>query len=333
MKKVKTSKDTKAKKVKQDIITKPVPKLMETKKEVRKLNNRSLSIYVYWFIIIFFIASTFYILGRSHNLLIKSDVNNVEISEEHLMQVSEYLNSGKVNLIEKKIDDAISDFTVVIQTDDSFVDAYILRGEAYMQSGDFEKAMNDFTIAIKKDSNNSVAFYDRAILHKKMEDLSAALSDINSALAIRAVHPNDVLKIRDLYAERGKLNLWLKNWEGAIADYTNSLARPEGTVNHNVYAERAEAYTALSRYKDAANDYTSAIRVISEQIQGASSPVEKEDLSRKALSYFEKSAGLNVNLGDLNAAKSDLESAYSIAVALDDSETIDRLTILISEMN
>lgn len=333
MKKVKTSKDTKAKKVKQDIITKPVPKLMETKKEVKKLSNRSLSIYVYWFIIIFFIASTFYILGRSHNLLIKSDVNNVEISEEHLMQVSEYLNSGKVNLIEKKIDDAISDFTVVIQTDDSFVDAYILRGEAYMQSGDFEKAMNDFTIAIKKDSNNSVAFYDRAILHKKMEDLSAALSDINSALAIRAVHPNDVLKIRDLYAERGKLNLWLKNWEGAIADYTNSLARPEGTVNHNVYAERAEAYTALSRYKDAANDYTSAIRVISEQIQGASSPVEKEDLSRKALSYFEKSAGLNVNLGDLNAAKSDLESAYSIAVALDDSETIDRLTILISEMN
>ena len=333
MKKVKTSKDTKAKKVKQDIITKPVPKLMETKKEVKKLSNRSLSIYVYWFIIIFFIASTFYILGRSHNLLIKSDVNNVEVSEEHLMQVSEYLNSGKVNLIEKKIDNAISDFTVVIQTDDSFVDAYILRGEAYMQSGDFEKAMNDFTIAIKKDSNNSVAFYDRAILHKKMEDLSAALSDINSALAIRAVHPNDVLKIRDLYAERGKLNLWLKNWEGAIADYTNSLARPEGTVNHSVYAERAEAYTALSRYKDAANDYTSAIRVISEQIQGASSPVEKEDLSRKALSYFEKSAGLNVNLGDLNAAKSDLESAYSIAVALDDSETIDRLTILISEMN
>ena len=332
MKKLKTSKSLKVKKTKQDVLTKPVQKDFE-KKDVKKISNRSFSIYVYWFIIIFFIASTFYILGRSHNLLNKSNLNNVEITEENLMQVSEYLNSGKLKLIEKKLDDAVADFTVVIQADDNFVDAYILRGEAYMQLGNYEKAKEDFDVAIKKDSNNSIAFYDRALLHKKMEDLSAALSDINSALAIRAVHPNDILKIRDLYAERGKLNLWLKNWEGAVADYTNSLARPEGTVSHNVYAERAEAFTALSKYKDAVNDYTSAIRVISEQIQGASSPTAKEDLSRKALSYFEKSAGLNVNLGDLNSAKSDLESAYTIAVALDDTETIDRLTTLISEMD
>ena len=38
-------------------------------------NPWSLSIYIYWFIILFFIAATFYILGRSHDVL-KSQKNH-----------------------------------------------------------------------------------------------------------------------------------------------------------------------------------------------------------------------------------------------------------------
>ena len=138
--------------------------------------------------------------------------------------------------------------------------------------------------------------------------------------------------MRDLYAKRGQLNLWLKNWEGAVADYKNSLARPEGVVTPSVYAERAEAYTALGEYQEAINDYTSAIRVISEQIQGATSSEQKEDLSNRAMTYFEKSAALNLNIGNVASARSDLEAAIAIASSLNDAETMDRLQKLISEM-
>ena len=136
----------------------------------------------------------------------------------------------------------------------------------------------------------------------------------------------------DLYAKRGQLNLWPTNWEGAVADYTNSLARPEGSVNPSVYAERAEAYTALGNYAGAIEDYQSAIRVISEQIQGAPTMEERELLSSNAMSYFEKSAALNLNLGNVDAARSDLESAYTIGVALKDTETVERLQCLIAEL-
>jgi tetratricopeptide (TPR) repeat protein len=139
--------------------------------------------------------------------------------------------------------------------------------------------------------------------------------------------------MRDLYAKRGQLNLWMKNWQGAIADYTNSLARPEGIVNPSVYAERAEAYTALNNYAEAINDYASAIRVISEQIQGAPTMEERESLSSRAMNYFEKSAALNLSIGNVEAARTDLESSYTIAVALSDAETAERLQGLINELD
>ena len=291
----------------------------------------SLSIYLYWFIILFFIAATFYILGRSHtptNVI----APNVEITEEVLLQSADYYKSGKEKLVAGNIADAIADLTAAIDAGGASVDAYIMRGEAYMQSGNYDKALNDFDAALAKDPANAVAYYDRSLLYTRMEDYNAALADINNALAANTANPSAALSMRDLYAKRGQLNLWLKNWEGAVADYTNSLARPEGSVSPDVYAERAEAYTALNNYAGAIEDYSSAIRVISEQIQGAPTLEERESLSSRAMAYFEKSAALNLQLGNVDAARSDLESSYTIAVALNDAETVARLQALIAEL-
>lgn len=294
-------------------------------------NPWSLSIYVYWFIILFFIAATFYILGRAHTDQPK--VQHVEITEEALLQAGDFYESGKTKLLAGQLDAAIADLSAAIDAGAASVDTYILRGEAYMQSGDYRSALADFNAALTKDPANAVAYYDRSLLNTRLEDYGAALNDINNALAANTSKPSPVLQMRDLYAKRGQLNLWMKNWQGAIADYTNSLARPEGTVNPTVYAERAEAYTALGNYTDAINDYSSAIRVISEQIQGAPTMEERESLSSRAMNYFEKSAALNLNLGNVDAARTDLESSYTIAVALNDSETADRMQTLIAEFN
>ncbi len=291
----------------------------------------SMSIYIYWFIIIFFVSATFYILGRGYGLM-NPAADDVEISEEVLLQANEYFDMGRENLVSGDIDGAISNLSVSIESDAGLVDAYILRGEAYMQSGNYDAALVDFDTAIDTDPLNAVAFYDRALLYTRLEDYPNALADINNALAATAERPNDILQLRDIYAKRGQLNLWLKNWTGAIADFTNSLARPEGIVNPSVYADRAEAYIAMENYQDAVNDYMAAVRVISEQIQGAQTPEARESLSRDALAYFEKSAALNVRMGNMTVAKTDLESAYTIAVALNDSETMERLASLIAEL-
>ncbi len=296
-------------------------------------NPWSLSIYVYWFIILFFIAATFYILGRSHGIVNQPAANNVAVTEEVLMQSNDYYESGKTKLMAGNIDDAIADLTAAVNAENPSIESFILLGEAYMQSGNYRLAMENFNAAIEKDPTSAVAYYDRSLLNTRLEDYSAALNDINNALASLASNPTDVLQMRNLYAKRGQLNLWLKNWDGAIADYTNSLARPDGVVNPSVYAERAEAYTAIGDYASAINDYSSAVRVISEQIQGTVSMSERESLSARAMSYFEKSGALNLNLGNVDAARNDLESARTIASALNDADTVERLTGLINELN
>ena len=303
----------------------------------------SMSIYFYWFIILFFIAATFFILGRSHMMngeikkMFENTQERIEIidsraDEEQLMGAADYYTHGKSEILAGNIDAAISDLTAAIQADNTMIDAYILRGEAYMQTGNYRAAMDDFNAVLAMDGTNSIAYYDRSLLNTRLEDFNSAMNDINNALATYASKPNEILQLRDLYAKRGQLNLWIKNWEGAIADYTNSLARPEGTVNPNVYAERAEAYTAMGNYAAAINDYTSAIRVISEQIQGATTTELREDLSMRAMNYFEKSAALNLNIGNSDVAKSDLESAYAIAASLNDADTTERLEKLVEAL-
>ena len=297
-------------------------------------NPWSMSIYVYWFIILFFIAATFYILGRSHGVLNHrvSTNNNAVITEEMFLSAADYYESGKTKLIAGEIEDAIVDLTAAIDAGAPTAEMYTLRGEAYMQGANYRGALDDFNTAIEMEPTSSVAYYDRALLNTRLEDFNSAMGDINNALAAYVSKPNEILQLRDLYAKRGQLNLWIKNWEGAIADYTNSLARPEGTVSPSVYAERAEAYTAMGEYALAVNDYTSAIRVISEQIQGATTMEQKEDLSMRAMNYFEKSAALNLNIGNTAAAKSDLESAYAIAASLNDADTTERLQKLIEAL-
>ena len=308
----------------------------------REMSSWSMSIYVYWFIILFFIAATFFILGRSHmiNKETTNPTSNPEVieiidtgaDEETLMSASDYYIHSKTELAEGNIDGAIADLTAAIQADSNMVEAYIRRGDIYMQIGDYNSAMNDFNVALSIDASNPVAYYDRALLNIRLEDFNAAMNDINNALATYNSNPNEVLQLRDLYAKRGQLNLWMKNWEGAIADYTNSLARPDGTVSPNVYAERAEAYTAKGDYVDAINDYTSAMQVIKEQLSGVIDADAGEKLSRDVMLYTEKTAALYLKLDNKTAAKTSLEGAYQIAVALNDTETAENLAKLISDL-
>jgi tetratricopeptide (TPR) repeat protein len=306
---------------------------VKTKKVVTNCGNCSSccvwswAIYVYWFIILFFIAATFYIIGRGHEFLYPS--RDIVISEETLLRPQDYIDSAKQKIMTGDIDSALNELNVAVDSNASS-DVYALRGELYMQMGEYQKALDDLNAAIEVDGMNAIAFYDRYLLNVRLENYDSALTDINNALAAQSMKPVDVLNMRDLYAKRGQLNLWLKNWQGAIADYTNSLARVEGAVSANVYAERAEAYTAMGEYENAINDYTSAVRVVSEQIQAAESQEEREAQSSNAMSYFEKSAALNLQLGKNDIAKGDLESAFAIAVALNDTESANRIQNLIN---
>ena len=321
---------------------------VRTAERIQSDSNWSLSIYIYWFIIILFIAATFLIMGISmgknkckakvETTVIEQQVTEEpvkaeqQIAEESLKQAPDYYADAKLALNAGDIEIAIMDLDTVIETKPEMVDAYILRGEVYMQIGDYEKSMADFNKALEIDAKNSVAYYDRSLLNTRLLDYDAAMIDINNALATFASNPNEILQMRDLYAKRGQLNLWLKNWEGAVSDYTNALARDEGKISATFYADRAEAYMNLGEFAKAAEDYASAIRVINEQAQATTTEEQKEDMSVQAMGYLEKIAGLHINMGNLVAAREELEQASQIALLIGDTETEERLKKWLQEL-
>ena len=102
MKKIKTTKNVKVKKV-------------VTKGSTCQNIVWSWAIYVYWFIILFFIAATFYIIGRGHEFLSPTN-RNVVVSEEVLKQAQDYVDSAKEKIVAGDLDAAIVDLNAAIDS-------------------------------------------------------------------------------------------------------------------------------------------------------------------------------------------------------------------------
>jgi len=191
-------------------------------------------------------------------------------------------------------------------------------------------AMADFNRSIELDDGNPVAWYDRALTHIRNEDFQAAISDLDTALERNAMRRSDVLSDRDIHARRGQLHLWTRNFTAAANDYTAAIVASVSDPFADDFAGRAEAYTNLGAFAPAISDYLSAITIISEKIQVAPTTEEREIMSRNAMSYFERSAALNVVTSDFIAARTDLESALTIALALQDADAVSRLRNLLT---
>lgn len=333
----KAAKKSAPKKVTKKVTPKEIPiksTAVNTKKTSASwMSAERFTIYIYWFIILFFVAATFYIIGRSQEFMKQAPVaDNVEIVDIATPGIGDvnaydYLVVGKSKLLSNDIQGAIYDLSISISADPTIADAYIYRGEAYMQISDNASAINDFDIAISLAPDNAVAYYDRAILQARAENYPAAFADINNAIvAQESGANNNILTMADIYSKRAQFNIWSKNWGAAISDYTTAIDL--GSVDASDYAARAEAETALGQYDAAAEDYLQAVKLISEQIHAAPSAGEREMMSRMAVTYFEKSAALRIQMSDFEGAKSDLQSAITISGALGDTEQVERLLTL-----
>jgi len=111
-----------------------------------------------------------------------------------------------------------------------------------------------------------------------------------------------------------------------------AIAENMGDLDWNDYTGRAEARTNRGDFENAVADYISAITIISERIQKTPESQTRENMSRQAMGFYEKSGALRVKLGQMELAVQDLQAAYTLALALDDMENRNRLQILITSI-
>jgi len=186
-------------------------------------------------------------------------------------------------------DKAIAIFSERISEDANNIDAYNYRSKCYANKGMYDQAISDYTQLIVLDPGNASFHYanrggvyvgkgdyvhaiedsDKAI-EVAPDSLTATAAKQNKALALaKSGHLEDSLVIYDQlirempsvgqYMMRGQLFFQVKDYDKAIADYTEAIELNKGKGDV-IYEWRGTAYRALRRYDDAIRDFNKAIR-------------------------------------------------------------------------
>ena len=105
----------------------------------------------------------------------------------HIRQGFAYISTAKnardANIRQENIENAINEFSLAIQKDPGYADAYSNRAVAYMQQKKFNKAQEDLKQAKELAPQNAAVRYNFASLHSLKGDVDLALDEIDAALS------------------------------------------------------------------------------------------------------------------------------------------------------
>ncbi|XP_042845521.1 tetratricopeptide repeat protein 6 isoform X1 [Panthera tigris] len=205
----------------------------------------------------------------------------------------------------KEFEEAVDFFTWALKIDPCFLDAYVGRGNSYMEyghdgatkraqkdflkvlrinptytkarislgynlqaQGKFQKAWNHFTVAIEVDPKCYLAYEGRAVVSLQMGDNFAAIQDINAAIKINTT--------AEFLTNRGVIHEFMGQQQNAMKDYqaaislnpTYSLAyfNAGNTYFHHRQFSQASDYFSKALKFDPENECAAMNRAIANTI-------------------------------------------------------------------
>eukprot|EP01112_Ceratiomyxa_fruticulosa_P017373 TRINITY_DN5399_c0_g2_i1.p1 TRINITY_DN5399_c0_g2~~TRINITY_DN5399_c0_g2_i1.p1 ORF type:complete len:462 (-),score=58.35 TRINITY_DN5399_c0_g2_i1:66-1451(-) len=168
-----------------------------------------------------------------------------------------YIKTGNLN-------DAKTDFSILIDIDNKFSPGYHGRGDANLGLGKYIEALNDFQNFIETYPTYHKNFSSKT--SRSSMDPDKILRDVKLKRGICAYHTQDYptafSELSKLLEEdeenalafyyRGKVHLARKNFTSAIGDNTNAI-----DLNPNIpgaYLDRSKAYQKLGRHDESLRD-------------------------------------------------------------------------------
>lgn len=150
------------------------------------------------------------------------------------------------------IEKAIKCYNLSIEINPNLSDAYINRGNAYIEIGKYEKAIADHTKAIEINPFCAEAFYNRGNAFIKQDSKTKAIKDYTKAIEL---NPQYVKALNN----RAVAYFNQDTFDKAIADLTKVIEiDPE---NGEAYYNRGKSFSELSQPDKAITDLLQAIRI------------------------------------------------------------------------
>jgi len=145
----------------------------------------------------------------------------------------------------KMLEEAIADYSVVIQLDPANSDAYFYRANAKKLLNRYNDAIPDFTLAIKYDPKKWDFYYYRGLTYYLLEKYWAAVDDFTKTIALNADNP-------ETYYWRGASYYGVQEYQQSIEDFNRTLALNPDYLE--AYSFKGDAHYSLK-------DYDAAIRM------------------------------------------------------------------------
>ncbi len=107
-------------------------------------------------------------------------------------------------------------FTIAIQLNPKFTDAYHARASVKSDLGDYEAAIADFDHAIKADAKNVNAYYNRATCYFTLGRYAEAIQDFDRAIRLKSDHAYALAGKGCALVMQGKYETALKSLDQAL---------------------------------------------------------------------------------------------------------------------
>ncbi len=150
-----------------------------------------------------------------------------------------FYKSGETWLEQGCLDEAISNFSVVIKFFSSDSEVCGDRGRAYLRKNFYDEALADFAAVIKLDPRNDAAFHNRGLAHAAKNEHDKAILDFSEAIKLDSDYLGS-------YHQRGKSYFELKEYTKAAQDFSEVIRRDQ--KHASAYMERGKSYLAWQGY-------------------------------------------------------------------------------------
>ena len=147
---------------------------------------------------------------------------------------------------------AIADYTMTIQLEPDFAEAYNNRGNAKDELGQHFAAITDYDITIRLKPDYAGVYLNRGIAKAKLGQYFAAITDYDIAIRLKPDYA-------ETYYNRGNAKSHLEQYFAAITDYDIAIRlKPDYAETYN---NRGVAKADLGQHLAAIADYDIAIRL------------------------------------------------------------------------
>ncbi len=151
---------------------------------------------------------------------------------------ADYNNRGLVYFQAGQWAYALADYDKAIELDDQLANAYNNRANYYAAQDDLFAAVADYQTAIELDPRNIRAWINQGITFRELDMYIPALDNFEEAFALNEEEEDSgsyAFLCAHIYAERGRANHLLGDWNCAMSDYYEAIAYLNEETEGNSY--------------------------------------------------------------------------------------------------